>query len=161
VQAPVNLISEAVQLRQAEDAAPAGRERDGDPAHDGAAAHRLHVLLLECLRHPAVALDEPATAGAPSVAESVADVAAESPAAVADRADLCALVQLGLGALTRKQRHVLRLRFGLGGRAARTLSDIARAAGISHQQAGMRERRALQRLEAVLAPLAAEWYGAV
>jgi RNA polymerase sporulation-specific sigma factor len=71
------------------------------------------------------------------------------------------LIERRLGALTTKQRHVLVRRFGLGGAAARTLADIARTAGISHQQAGMRERRALQRLETALAPLAAEWYGAV
>jgi RNA polymerase primary sigma factor len=115
--------------------------------------------LLECLRHPAVALDEPLTDDGATAAETIADAADVSPAESAAQSDVRAIIELGLGALTKKQRHVLRHRFGLDGRPPRTLSDIARAAGISHQQAGMRERRALQRLEAVLAPLAAEWYG--
>jgi RNA polymerase nonessential primary-like sigma factor len=153
VQAPVNLISEAIALHRDEEA------ETPLPASDDPANHRLKVLLLECLRHPAVALDEPFDDGGGTVAEVVADIAAESPADSAARADLCAMVGRQLGTLTKKQRHVLVRRFGLGGGAELTLSDIARAAGISHQQAGMRERRALQRLAASLAPLAGEWYG--
>jgi DNA-directed RNA polymerase sigma subunit (sigma70/sigma32) len=154
----VNLVAEAVALRS--------RVDEATPADDGGAhggpddARRLQVLLLECLRHPSVHLDEPLENGAGSVAETVADEDVACPAESAAREDLRALIARGLATLTDKQRDVLVHRFGLGGTVARTLSDIARGAGISHQQAGMRERRALQRLETALAPLAAELYGA-
>lgn len=155
VQAPVNLVSAALALRQTvgEDTPPAD-------AVDALGALRLQVRLLECLRQPAVALDDPLTEKGGTVAESVADEAAVSPAEAALHSDLQAWVNRGLDTLTAKQREVLIHRYGLAGGPGRTLSDIARAAGISHQQAGMRERRALARLEAVLAPLAAEWQGA-
>jgi RNA polymerase sigma factor (sigma-70 family) len=151
VLAPVNLISSTLALRprsdvDSPDAAPDRRVQ----------ANRLQVLLLEALRHPAVALDatdEENTA----LANTLHD---EAPSPVEQTAgnDLRAWVDRSLAELTDKQQHVLRRRFGLGGAPEQTLSEIARASGISHQQAGMRERRALRRLESSLAPIAAEWY---
>jgi RNA polymerase sigma factor (sigma-70 family) len=148
VHAPVNLVSR-VSLR---------RSSEPEPGPDGAAA-RAETLLLECLRHPTVSLDEPAAEGGASVAEGVADRDAESPAEAAARADARAVVGRMLGRLTGKQREVLARRFGFEGAAASSLAEISRAIGISHQQAGMRERRALERLDAALAPLAAELTG--
>ncbi len=152
VQAPTNLIAGAVALRRAVDE---NLIAETDP--DG--TRRLQVLLLECLRHPAVTLDEPLDSGQGTVADTMPDPAADGPAESAAQAELRDLVGRGLAALTLKQREVLVHRFGLGGAVASSLSDIARAAGISHQQAGMRERRALKRLQAALEPLAAEWFG--
>lgn len=118
---------------------------------------RLAALLLEMLRQPAVSLDrEPAEGEAP-LAESLADAAAACPVTAADRAELRAIVARGLKTLTDKQREVLEQRYGLAGADPRTLVDIARRAGISHQQVSMRERRALQRLEGALAAVAAEY----
>lgn len=160
VQAPVNLIAEALTI------ASEPRATESDSAKAGSAEearqHRLRVLLLECLRHPAVALDEPADrADGATVGEMLIDHSGIDPLEAAARADLCAWVRDRVAALTPKQREVLVHRFGLGGATARTLAEIARTAGISHQQAGMRERRARQRLELALAPLVAEWYGVV
>jgi RNA polymerase nonessential primary-like sigma factor len=152
VYAPVNLIARASGPAAGE--APGTGEQAGSPADPQAA--RLEVLLRECLRHPAIALDEPVGPEGGTIAEVVSDPATETPDAVAARRDVHDLVRRVVGVLTPKQRAVIERRFGLGGAAASTLSEIARAAGISHQQAGMRERRALDRLEAALAPLVAE-----
>lgn len=141
VYAPINLISRAL----------AG---DGDCADVNQA--KAEVQLLEYLRSPSVSLDEIDDGNAQSGVERVADEGIECPAAAADRADLSAVVEHLLLALTEKQREVLAHRFGLGGAAVRNLSETAREIGISHQQAGMRERRALQRLETVLQPLLTE-----
>jgi RNA polymerase sigma factor (sigma-70 family) len=155
VQAPTNLIAEASILRQT--AGPGG----GAGSEETVVATRLQALLLECLRHPAVTLDAPLEHGGGSVAECVPDEHAVDPAEHATRTDLCALIARSLAVLTQKQKDVLVRRFGLAGGVACTLAEIARAAGISHQQAGMRERRALQRLEATLIPMSAELHGAV
>lgn len=73
------------------------------------------------------------------------------------RNDLRAMLRQCLSELTEKQREVLALRYGLNGaREGLTLSVIAEAVGISHQQVSMREKRALQRLEAALKPMLAE-----
>jgi len=156
VHAPVNLIVRATAARAADDAAGAAAPDRPQAETD----ERLRAVLLEMLRHPAVSLDREPEAGEVPVAETLADAAAECPARAADRADLRDLVARGLDALTDKQREVLVQRFGLAGGAPRTLAEIARGAGISHQQVSMRERRALQRLESTLASAVAEYDGA-
>lgn len=150
VHAPVNLIVRATAARGREDACPVSVDTD---------AARLQAVLLEMLRHPAVSLDREPAEGETPVAETLADAGSACPARAADRADLCGLVARGLETLTDKQREVLVQRYGLGGGAPRTLAEIARQAGISHQQVSKRERRALQRLESTLASAVAEYDG--
>ncbi len=73
------------------------------------------------------------------------------------RNDTYRLLRHVLGELTEKQREVLALRYGLNGATeGMTLSVIADSVGISHQQVSMREKRALQRLEASLKPILEE-----
>jgi len=156
VHAPVNLIVSATAARVDGDT---GRAAAGS-REDDATAERLRVVILEMLRQPAVSLDREPAEGETPMAETLADAESESPAGAAERSDLRGLVVRGLEALTDKQREVLVQRFGLGGEAPRTLAQIARGAGISHQQVSMRERRALQRLESTLASAVAEYDGA-
>lgn len=147
VHAPVNLIVRAT-------ASGAPETPAGSPS-----AARLEAVLLEMLRHPAVSLDREPPEGEPPLAETLADSEGECPARAAVRADIHGLVARGLDTLTPKQRDVLVQRYGLGGAPARTLAEIARGAGISHQQVSMRERRALERLESTLAASVAEYDG--
>lgn len=151
VHAPVNLIVQAVAESGATDHRPDAR--DGG----GAGRERLASLILEMLRHPSVSLDDTREDDGAPLADSLADPACEVPDAAADRSDLRGWVARGLDTLTDKQRDVVAQRFGLSGVGTRTLTEIARAAGISHQQVCMRERRALQRLERMLAPVVAEY----
>lgn len=143
VSAPVNIVSEA--LRGAHRTAPT-RGRGNSAA---AAAERL--------LQPSVPLDEPGTDDAPSLRDTLADAEAPLPSSEAARSDVASLIASCIDKLTGKQREVLALRFGLpGAHGAATLEEIARRIGISHQQVSMRERRALERLGTLLAPLVAE-----
>lgn len=151
VHAPVNLIVSATSAGSVDTAAA--------PATD-AGAERLQAILLEMLRTPSVSLDRDPADGAESLADTLADPAVTSPALAAARADLCGCVARELNALTDKQRDVIERRYGLGGAKPATLAEIARTAGISHQQVSMRERRALQRLETSLRPVVAENHAA-
>ncbi|MGH8019795.1 MAG: sigma-70 family RNA polymerase sigma factor [Opitutaceae bacterium] len=155
VYAPVNLVSEAARRG----AAPA-REKVARGSKDPE-SERLVALLHECLRAPAVSFDEPAPEGAIPLRDQVADDGQAGPVENTVREDLRDLVGRMLEELTDKQREVLVRRFGLGGRPAATLEEIARVAGISRQQAGMREKRALLRMEVALAPFLDEVADAV
>jgi RNA polymerase nonessential primary-like sigma factor len=142
VSAPVNIVSEALR----------GNAKAGTrPRHNSAAA------AAERLLQPAVALDETPPDASTPLRETLADADAPTPSSAATRTDLASLVTACIGKLTGKQREVLALRFGLrGAENTFTLEEIARRIGISHQQVSMRERRALERLGALLAPVAAE-----
>lgn len=146
VHAPVNLISRAARNNR-NDAAFV-------PVSESAA------VIEGFLRHPALSLDDPMHAGGVCVADGMADPTLESPGDAAGRIELCELVGHALDLLTEKQREVIVERYGLEGSAVTKLTEIARRFGISHQQAGMRERRALVRLESALRVIASEIYGA-
>jgi RNA polymerase sigma factor (sigma-70 family) len=141
VQAPVNRICETLA------------------AGDAAAGDRDLALLLECLRQPAVSLD--AAPDGELTGERIADPTSIDPAARAAQHDALRLVAEAVDGLSDKQREVLKLRYGLLGGAASTLSEVARRIGISCQQVSMRERRALQNLERILGPAMGEIYGTV
>jgi RNA polymerase sigma factor (sigma-70 family) len=146
VHAPVNLISKASRMFTS------GRDENGGAD----AVRRAEGLLMEYLRCPTVSLDEVIDGQSQDVAGEIVDGQVDCPADAAQRADFGEIVGRTLLTLTKKQREVLVHRFGLGGNAVRTLTETARAVGISHQQVSMRERRALKQLERVLQPLWAE-----
>jgi RNA polymerase sigma factor (sigma-70 family) len=150
VYAPVNLISEASLSARA----------DERPGADGAGPDgRLLARVRACLAQPALSIDGPLSAGESSWRERMDDPTEDSPAERASRRDWHGVVRRELGALTAKQREVVERRFGLAGGPVDTLDQIARDEGISRQQASMREKRALRRLESALAPLFAEEAG--
>lgn len=113
---------------------------------------RKMVRLMEQLRQPSVSLNDVYDESG-SLAEQIPDEAATSPRSQIMRKDLHELVAMLIAGLTDKQREVLELRYGLNGNGeGKTLAEISRAIGISHQQVSMREKRALQKLEGVLGP---------
>lgn len=150
VYAPVNLVVEATAT--ARDASECASQADA------VTAHRLQSVLLEMLRHPTVSFDaESVESRGAGLAEVLADADEPSPAVSAEHTDLRGWVMRSLDTLTDKQRDVLVRRFGVDGEQPWSLLEIAREAGISHQQVSMRERRALQRLERVLASVVSEY----
>ncbi len=148
VHVPINLASKA--LTQAN---PSDKTRGPETVDEKKA-----VLLMERLRQPSVSLNEVMEDSAP-LSEKLPDDLAENPLAAISQKDLCGLVAGLIHHLTKKQKEVLELRFGLcdEGRA-HTLTEISRKVGISHQQVSMREKRALQKLQTVLLPYLAEIY---
>jgi RNA polymerase sigma factor (sigma-70 family) len=146
VHVPVNLISRAAMSRHCDDRTTRA------PCPE--------AVIQGFLRHPALSLDEPMDAGGGCLAEGLADMTLESPGDTAARVELSQLVVRALDLLTEKQREVIVQRYGLEGRTVAKLTEIARHFGISHQQAGMRERRALLRLQSALGAVASEIYAA-
>lgn len=145
VHVPVNLISRSSAAVRAE-AAPVQEKN--------------LALILECLRQPSISLNETQREEVHGLLETLADDTAECPARRADKLDLVNMVHHLVAELTDKQREVLRRRFGLDASGfGQTLAEIARSIGISHQQVSMREKRALQNLEAGLAPFLGELHG--
>ncbi|BET69698.1 hypothetical protein ASA1KI_46160 [Opitutales bacterium ASA1] len=150
VYAPVNLISEAsLSARAAEQAGDVAAAPEG----------RLLARVRECLAQPALSIDCPPAAGEPTWRDRMDDPTEDSPAEHASRTDWHGVLRRELDGLTAKQREVVERRFGLGGGSIATLDQIAHDEGISRQQASMREKRALRRLESALAPLFAEEAG--
>lgn len=110
------------------------------------------VRLMEQLRQPSISLNEVYEDAAP-FAEQIPDENGSIPHTEIANKDLRELVTTLIASLTDKQREVLELRYGLNGHeSGQTLTDISKKIGISHQQVSMREKRALQKLEAVLGP---------
>lgn len=114
------------------------------------------AVLMEQLRQPSISLND-VYDECGSLAEQLPDEHAMSPRSQIMRKDLHELVATLIAGLTHKQRQVLELRYGLNGRGeGKTLAEISRTIGISHQQVSMREKRALQKLEGVLGPYVRE-----
>ncbi len=114
------------------------------------------ALLMEQLRQPSISLNDVYEDATP-LAEHIADEDCASPNAEIARKDLRELVSTLIASLTDKQREVLELRYGLNGQGeGKTLAEISKTIGISHQQVSMREKRALQKLEDVLGPYLSE-----
>src|SRR5690606_13305976 len=110
-------------------------------------AERKMAVLMEQLRQPSISLND-AYDDCGSLAEQIPDEHASSPRSLVMRKDLQELVGMLIASLTAKQREVLELRYGLNGNGeGKTLAEISRTSGISHQQVSMREKRALQKLE--------------
>lgn len=99
-----------------------------------------------------LSLDAPLGAGADaSLGEFVADDA-DGPAEVAMHGDLALHLQAMVSKLSRREQMVLRLRFGLDGRGARTLQEIGKAAGVSRERIRQLEVEALRKLRRLAPP---------
>ncbi|MBK1877836.1 sigma-70 family RNA polymerase sigma factor [Pelagicoccus mobilis] len=82
---------------------------------------------------------------------------ASHPNHLATISDECDAITSALSELTEKQREVIQHRFGLGDSSAPlSLAQVAQQTGISRQQVFQREKRALQRLRELLAPIGLE-----
>jgi RNA polymerase sigma factor (sigma-70 family) len=152
VHVPINLASKTLRH--------ASSSEEGNPRRKGGKSdpevEKKVVILMEQLRQPSLSLNDIYEDSGP-LSEQIADEDSPSPNAEIARKDLRELVATLIAGLTDKQREVLELRFGLNGQGpGKTLAEISREIGISHQQVSMREKRALQKLEDVLAPYLSE-----
>jgi RNA polymerase sigma factor (sigma-70 family) len=148
VHVPINLASRT--LRHASSGGTEDDARTGPK--NQSQVERKTARLMEQLRQPSLSLNDVYDDATP-LAEQIADEDLPSPNAEIARKDLRELVSTLIAGLTEKQREVLELRYGLNGHGpGKTLAEISKAIGISHQQVSMREKRALQKLEDVLGP---------
>ncbi len=153
VHVPINLASKT--LRHGSGASSPSDDGKKTGKRDSEAEQKM-VRLMERLRQPSVSLNDVYDDHG-SLAEQIPDERADSPRSRIMRRDLQELVSTLIAGLTDKQREVLEMRYGLNGHPeGKTLAEISRAIGISHQQVSMREKRALQKLEGVLEPYLSE-----
>jgi RNA polymerase primary sigma factor len=153
VYAPVNVVSDAV-VSHAQRAQMTGESEEMN-------MDKRKALLLDYLRAPNISFDEVSRGEKGlSVAETICDNGVEAPIDKASRADVCGMIGRLMESLTEKQQEVLRMRFGFGEEGiSRSLTEVAKVVGISHQQVSMREKRALQKLEVILSPMLFELDG--
>jgi RNA polymerase sigma factor (sigma-70 family) len=145
VHVPINLASRILRHRTA----------PGDSSQNSTA----EVLSenLQNLAKPGISIDDQGDEENEGKVRQFEDPACEAPSETAVQNDMHQLLRVCINELTPKQREVLNLRYGLGQNgSAKTLSCIAADVGISHQQVSMREKRALQKLEAVMRPMLKE-----
>jgi len=143
VHVPINLASKIL------------RSQSGENDHKLEGSEKLKDLV-----KPGVSLDQMQDGDDEHPGQEVVDEVTGVPSEKLTDQDIYDAVHQLMSELTDKQREVLELRYGLRSeKGSATLASIAQQVGISHQQVSMREKRALQKLEAVLKPIYEEIYG--
>ncbi len=107
------------------------------------------VIELLSTSQETISLDMPRKGGDDDVAlsELLEDDPSYSPERVVMTQTLQAQIQDLLSCLTERERNVLQLRYGLGGRAEHSLSETGRKLGLSHEAVRQVEFRALRKLD--------------
>lgn len=144
VHVPINLASKILRHNETDEV-----DADGKPVSTLKES-------FQNLAKPGVSIDEMSENDL-SRPQQFEDTSVEPPSETYLQKDMHRLLMDCMAQLTTKQREVLSLRYGLTeGMEHKTLADIANRVGISHQQVSMREKRALQKLHAVLTPILEE-----
>lgn len=107
------------------------------------------VIELLSTSQETISLDMPRKGGDDDIAlsELLEDDPSYSPERVVMTQTLQAQIQDLLSCLTERERNVLQLRYGLGGRAEHSLSETGRKLGLSHEAVRQVEFRALRKLD--------------
>ncbi len=138
ISAPINLISQALVARAS----------NGDPPKNLA-------LLFNALEQSSFSIDELDFDKVDH--ESDSTLADDTPDKAAARSDMMTQVNCALQRLTRKQREIIHLKFGpLANGSEPSNQEIGEAMGITGQQVGRRQKRALAHLAQILSPLVSE-----
>lgn len=95
--------------------------------------------------HP-VSLERPSIDESVTLLDLIKDAQAESPCEEAAERVMQRDVDGALEFLSKKQKTVLRLRYGIGGRRARSLDQVGQSLGVSRERARQIEREALENL---------------
>lgn len=133
ISAPLNLISKALRARNSNSEIPKGL-----------------ATIFHALENPQVSLDE-------IIEDHDERTQRNRPDIVANQSDLNSLVREALENLTPKQQEVIRLKFGPHtGQDKSANQEIGSALGITGQQVGRRQKRALASLANILGPIANE-----
>jgi RNA polymerase primary sigma factor len=157
IRVPTHVDERRQRLRRARQRLEAGgRAATREELVAATGLSRLHVdEALDAVEAP-VSLDQPVGRDADgSLGELFADPNATDPEEEAGEALREASVRRALRQLPDRQRRVLELRFGFDGEP-QSLEAIARELGISRERIRQLESKALESLEAELAPLAGE-----
>jgi len=93
-----------------------------------------------------ISLDQSLPDGQHTVGDFVPDDSQVAPLQLLTDLECQVAVGQSLETLTRRERQVLRLRFGIGERRAYTLEEIGRQFGVTRQRISQNQLRALQKL---------------
>jgi RNA polymerase primary sigma factor len=115
-------------------------------ADSGLAAERIRELL-DLVDHP-ISLETPVGDGESLYGDLVEDTNAEGPAAATASQLRSVELSEALLQLNPRMQRVLTLRFGLDGRAPRTLEEVGADLGVTRERVRQLETRALQELRA-------------
>src|SRR5206468_9921587 len=105
-------------------------------------------LLIGAARHPASLETPVGERDETNLGELVRDASGRSPEEVAIRSELAGEVERAMGALTDREREVLRLRYGLGLDRELTLDEIGRRLSITRERVRQIEAKAVAKMRA-------------
>ena len=153
IRLPVHVLRELNQVLRAQRSLRAAQDEGGRALSQDALATAVGrpvqaVTQLLRLAQPPSSLDAPADreAGA-TVLDQVADDQAVDPLELRLSEELHALLEGGMADLSTREREVVVARFGLHGRDAQTLEDLAQQIGLTRERVRQIQQEALQKLK--------------
>lgn len=149
IRIPANIINDLNKLRKTEIGLSQSLERYPDPEELAAEAN----LTVEKVDHTlesvqnAISLDSPVYDDASTtLRETLCDTGALHPEAAFIESEMAQNIHMALGALSERDRHILRLYFGFEGDAPATYRQIGDALGVSRERVRQIKEDALHRL---------------
>ena len=148
IRVPVHMIEDVNKLKRASERIT--RESGRDPTTEEIAASmeitpdRVREIR-ELTRH-AVSLDVPITEDGPTLSDAVEDRASPEPVDLASNRLLRDHLDDALDTLSDRERHVVKLRFGLEDQRSRTLEEVGNVFGVTRERARQIEANALKKL---------------
>jgi RNA polymerase primary sigma factor len=125
-----------------------GRRASVDEVARAAGVAPAVVVQLRRAALPPLPLGEPGADGEPALEETLGDGGAADPSTLLAADGDADAVHSAMAALSGRERRLVELRYGIGGRAARTLAAVADELGVSRERVRHLEARALRRLGA-------------
>jgi RNA polymerase primary sigma factor len=152
IRLPVHLTGAVQRVRRAQDRLQRETGRPATPeeiaAHTGLPAEQVRRAL-DVVAQP-VSLDTPVTGGGERDGSELGDFVIDHAAPTADElvaeSELRVETRALLSELPEREAEIIRLRFGLGGGAQRTLEEIGARMSLSRERARQLERDALKKL---------------
>jgi RNA polymerase primary sigma factor len=123
-----------------------GRRASPDEVARAAGVAPEVVAQLRRAAQPPLPLGEPGADGEPALEETLGDGGAADPATLLAGHGDAGAVGSAMAALCERERRLVELRYGIGGRAPRTLAAVADELGVSAERVRHLEARALRRL---------------
>jgi RNA polymerase primary sigma factor len=151
IRLPVHVVDQVRRVMRARRVLTQKLNREPLPAElaqeSGLEVKRVNELL-DLVEDP-VSLETPVGDGDSMYGDMIEDTNSEQPDAVLAELLRGVELQVALQALNDRMRHVLELRFGLGGEPPKTLEEVGTELGVTRERVRQLESRALRELQAV------------
>jgi RNA polymerase primary sigma factor len=150
IRLPVHVVDQVRRVMRARRVLTQKLNRDPLPAEIAAESgfdlKRVHELL-DLVEDP-VSLETPVGDGDSMYGDMLEDENSDQPDAVLAELLRGTELKTALDGLTERMRHVLELRFGLGGELPKTLEEVGSELGVTRERVRQLESRALRELQA-------------